>query len=172
MNDTERPVIINGVPVYDTDNYVPGQKISKTKRKNAIKSITNIPKNIGKITSAETLSTNYESQAVNGEIDYDYEENNYKPSPIIKTSNSQSATGRKYGTISMVCGIISLFGIESIIFSIIFGITAIKLAKQTTDPKEMSYAKIGRITGILAIALSILILILTIVAGSYQELLP
>ena len=171
MNDTERPVIINGVPVYDTDNYVPGQKISKTKRKNAIKSITNIPKSIGKMTSAETLSTNYEKPTINGEIDYDFEENNYKPSPIIKTPISQSTTDKKYGTISMICGIISLFCIESIIFSIALGIVAIKSAKQTTDPKEMSYAKIGRTTGILAISLSILMLIVTMGTGLYQGLL-
>lgn len=154
MNDTERPVIINGVPVYDTDNYVPGQKISKTKRKNAIKSITNIPKTIGNITPVEN-----------------YEKSNYKPSSFTRESLPHNTTDKKYGTISMICGILSLFCITSVIFSVPLGIIAIKSAKQATDPKEMTYAKIGRTTGIIAITITIIMLIATMGTSIYQELL-
>lgn len=147
MNDSERPVIINGIPVYDTDNYVPGQTKSKTTRKNLIKKIINVPQNI-----------------INNETE---DEIKYQDPIIYEQAIYEKHIDKKYGYSSLICGILSLCLIWSIIFSIPLSVLAIFYSKkatkeEVTDPTETSCAKIGRITGYITLTIIISMIVIGI----------
>lgn len=80
----------------------------------------------------------------------------------FNTAQKPKPVKNDYGLISMICGISGICFSGTFIISIVLGIVAIVLSNKATDPDEESYKKIGKITGIISIAISAVITILMI----------
>ena len=86
------------------------------------------------------------------------------PKPVEK--------GSDYGLAAMICGILGIMFMGLFPLSPGLGIAALVLAGKSTGEKDESYKTVGKITGIISIVLSVLMLllfvgivILAIVAG-------
>ena len=134
MNDTEKPVIINGVPVYDTDNYVPGQTKRKTTKNNIFKKITTTPEKIFEQNENEKIET-----------------------------SSHTSTEKKYGNTSITCGLLSLLFMRSFGLNIPFAIIAIIYGKKTKNTGDQLYGTIGKIAGIISLTVTVISVFATII---------
>lgn len=136
MENNREPIIINGEPVYNTDDYAsqpnrPTQQMDEQPRTNPYRN------------PYENVNIDYQN------VDYDYRRPPQRPQP----------KGTEYGLISMICGILGILFMGLFPFSTALGIVAVVLANKSIDPQEESYKKVGKITGIISIVLSVLLLL-------------
>lgn len=141
MENNREPIIINGEPVYNTDDYTsqqdrPTQQMDDQPRTNPYKN------------PYENVNIDYQNMDY-GNMDYDYRRPPQRPQP----------KGTEYGLISMICGILGILFMGLFPFSTALGIVAVVLANKSIDPQEESYKKVGKITGIISIVLSVLLIL-------------
>ena len=98
--------------------------------------------------SVETTNKHYDGMDYGNGMDYGDGAPQYRPK---KEEN---------GLISMICGILGLLFMGLFPFSPALGIAAVVLANKSTNPEEESYKKVGKITGIISIVMSVLLLLL------------
>ena len=118
------------------------------------------------------MENNNEPILINGEPAYEtqqepkhYERMEYYDGKNYSTTyppRQQKPKEEEYGLISMICGIIGLLFMGMFPFSTVLGIVAVIMANKSTSPEEESYKKVGKITGIISIVLSALLIILFI----------
>lgn len=83
-----------------------------------------------------------------------YRSNPYPHQPAKKDS--------EYGLAAMICGILGIMFMGLFPISPGLGVAAVILANKSNNPKEEAYKTVGKITGIVSIVLSVLMLLVFI----------
>lgn len=107
--------------------------------------------------SVETTNKHYDGMDYGNGIDYGDgtpQSQQYPPYPPQNRPKKE-----ENGLISMICGILGLLFMGLFPFSPALGIAAVVLANKSTNPEEESYKKVGKITGIISIVMSVLLLL-------------
>ena len=80
----------------------------------------------------------------------------------INTNTNQNTN---FGKTSMILGILSIFLADTLILGLPLGIAALITANKSTNPEEENSKKIGRITAFIGIAISIIIILTTLITA-------
>lgn len=150
--EENRPVYINGEPVYDTDHYTPGQK----RKKATTKHLTKKPIVIQNDTLSSKISSEFNKlQQKSTYEDFEHFEDD------VDTAKKDTNLGKT----SMILGILAIFFVDSLILSVPLGIAAIITANKSVKQEEQTQKKIGKIAGIAAIILTIIVWCITIISS-------
>lgn len=116
------------------------------------------------------MENNQEPMMINGEPVYPEKTPIQEQEPIPEPSLPYSVDsyerpkpaekGSDYGLASMICGILGLIFMGLFPISPGLGIAALILAGKATGEKDQSYKTVGKITGIISLVLSILLILL------------
>ena len=108
--------------------------------------------------SVETTNKHYDGMDYGNGMDYGDDKSQFQQYPPYPPQNRPKK--EENGLISMICGILGLLFMGLFPFSPALGIAAVVLANKSTNPEEESYKKVGKITGIISIIMSVLLLLL------------
>ena len=112
----------------------------------------------GEEISVETTNKHYDGMDYRNGMDYGDDAPQYQQYPPYPPQYRPKK--EENGLISMICGILGLLFMGLFPFSPALGIAAVVLANKSTNPEEESYKKVGKITGIISIIMSVLLLLL------------
>lgn len=154
--EDKQPVYINGEPVYDLDHYTPGQKRHKTTTKNLTKKPT-----VKYAASENSLSSKID-KALPKFQNIDELKREFEQTPETNTNTNQNTN---FGKTSMILGILSIFFSDTLILGIPLGVAALITANKSTKAEEENSKKIGRITAVIGIAISIIIILTSLITA-------
>ena len=154
--EDKQPVYINGEPVYDLDHYTPGQKRRKATTKNLTKKPT------VKYAASENALSSKIDKALPKFQNIDELKKEFEQMSETNTNTNQNTN---FGKTSMILGILSIFLADTMILGLPLGVAALITANKSTNPEEENSKKIGRITAFTGIAISIIIILTTLITA-------